>query len=341
MLNFMNDYSEAACPEILKKITETSLDKNLPYGMDSYCASAQEKIRKECNCPEAQVYFLTAGTQTNMLVIDCMLKPYEGVIAPVTGHTNNYEAGAVEFTGHKVLSIPEYNGKLTAADVDDYIKAFYADDSHDHMVFPGIVYISHPTELGTLYTREELAALHEVCSSYNIPLFADGARMGYGLMAQGTDVTLEVLAKYCDVFYIGGTKVGALYGEALVFTKNNMPERFSTRVKQHGAMVSKGWLIGMQFDVLFTDDLYYRLGANAIQTAAQIKKALAEKGYEFFIDSPTNLIFIVLENEKCRELTSKVRLDYWGKIDDSHVVMRIATSWATTQEQVDALINVL
>ena len=340
MLYFENDYCEGAHPAILQKLTETNFEKVPGYGTDPYCASAKEKICAACGCPEADVFFISGGTQTNAIVIASMLNRWEGVVAASTGHVNGHEAGAIEYTGHKVLGLPHKNGKLDAADVKEFCATFYADGNHDHMVFPGMVYISHPTEYGTLYTKAELEALHAVCQEYHMPLFVDGARLGYGLAAEGTDVTLQTLARLADVFYIGGTKVGALCGEAVVFP-HGAPAHFMTMVKQQGALLAKGRLLGIQFDVLFTDGLYEHISQNAITTANALKKGLAEKGYSFFMDSPTNQIFIVFSNEQLKALEGKAKFGFWEKYDDTHTVMRIATSWATRMEEIDALLELL
>lgn len=270
-----------------------------------------------------------------------MLQPYEGVVAAQTGHVSTHEAGAIEFTGHKVLTLPEKNGKINAADLKNLIETFYGDENHEHMVFPGMVYISHPTEYGTLYTKKELTELSAVCREYKIPLFMDGARLIYGLVSKETDVTLQDIAKLCDVFYIGGTKAGALCGEAVVFTGDSMPKHFLTRVKQHGALLAKGRLTGVQFDALFTDDLYLEIGKNAIETAAVLKAGLKEKGYTFYIDSPTNQQFVVLENRKMEELKKDVQFSFWEKADDTHTIVRFATSWATRMEDVEKLLSLL
>lgn len=341
MLSFVNDYCECAHENIINKLSEIRIQKNTGYGMDDYCKSAADKIRKACECENAEVYYLVGGTQTNMVVIDTILDKYQGVVACSSGHVNVHEAGAIENTGHKVLTIPEHDGKIDAAELDAYVDTFYKDGNHEHMVYPGMVYISHPTEYGTLYSKSELQALRKVCDKFNMPLYLDGARLGYALACDETDVTLPDIAELTDVFYIGGTKVGALFGEAVVFTKNNMPVRFNTLVKQHGAMLAKGWLLGVQFDELFTDDLYVKIGRNAIERASEIKKALEEKGYTFLLKSPTNQILIVLENSQMEELTKKVNLSFWEKVDDNHTAMRICTSWATTKEDVDKLISVL
>ncbi len=341
MLYFENDYSEGAHEKVLEALIKTNYEKLSGYGSDPYCESAKEKIKKACKCDDAQVYFLVGGTQTNQVVIDTVLNSYEGVIAAQTGHVSVHEAGAIELSGHKVLTIPEHNGKIDVNELKDYIKTFYDDGNHEHMVFPGMVYISHPTEYGTLYTKDELEKISKVCNEYKIPLYLDGARLGYGVMAKDTDVDIPTIAKYCDIFYIGGTKVGALCGEAVVFTKNNMPKYFTTMVKQHGALLAKGRLLGVQFDTLFTEDLYLKIGKTAIDTAELLKKGLQEKGYKFYLDSPTNQQFIILENSKLEELGKHVRYGFWEKYDDSHTVIRFATSWATTKEDVEKLMELL
>ena len=340
MLSFASDYTEGACEEILQKLAETNRESLPGYGMDRYCQSAARKIQEATGCPEAEVYFLVGGTQTNAAVISSMLAPYEGVVAAQTGHVSIHEAGAIEYTGHKVLQLPEKDGKIDPADLQEYLQNFEADANHDHMVFPGMVYISHPTEYGTLYTKKELEEISEVCHKYELPLFLDGARLGYGLVSPEADVTLEDIARCTDVFYIGGTKVGALCGEAVVFTKK-APKHFMTMVKQQGALLAKGRLLGIQFDTLFTDDLYTRISKNAIETAMKLKRALQEKGYQLFLDSPTNQQFVVLENKKKEELGKEVQFDFWEKYDEDHTVIRFATSWGTKMEDIDALIELL
>ena len=340
MLYFENDYCEGAHPAILQKLTQTNLEKVPGYGTDPYCASAREKIRAACGCPTADVSFISGGTQTNAIVIASMLQRWQGVLAAATGHVAGHEAGAIEYTGHKVISLPAHQGKVAAADVRDWCKTFYADANHDHMVFPGMVYISHPSEYGTLYTKQELEDLHAVCQEFQMPLFMDGARLGYGLAAEGTDVTLADIARLTDVFYIGGTKVGALCGEAVVFPQG-APAHFMTMVKQQGALLAKGRLLGIQFDVLFTQDLYTRISKNAIDTANALKQGLAAKGYQFFMDSPTNQVFVVLANTQLAALEGKAKFGFWEKYDDTHTVMRIATSWATRMEEVRQLLALL
>ena len=341
MLYFVNDYCEGAHPAILQKLLETNMEKLSGYGTDKYCDSAKEKIRKACSCPDAEVYFLVGGTQTNATIIASVLNRYEGVLAAQTGHVGCHEAGAIEYTGHKVLTLPEKNGKISAESITDYVETFYGDANHEHMVFPGMVYISHPTEYGTLYSKKELEELSSVCRKYKLSLFLDGARLIYGLVSKETDVTLHDIARLCDVFYIGGTKAGLLCGEAVVFTGKCMPKHFLTRVKQHGALLAKGRLLGVQFYALFTDDLYLAIGKNAIETAAVLKEGLKKKGYQFFIDSPTNQQFVVLENSRMEELKKDVQFGFWEKADDSHTVVRFATSWATRMEDVQKLLSLL
>ena len=337
MISFESDYTEGAHPQILKRLMETNLEQLSGYGADAYCESAREKIRAACGAPEAQVWFISGGTQTNQLVISSLLRSYEGVIAAETGHVNGHEAGAIEYTGHKVLQLPQVNGKLEAETVRRFLAGFYEDRNHEHMVFPGMVYISHPTEYGTLYSRAELEAMHGVCAEYGIPLYMDGARLAYGLMSRETDVSLRQIAELTDVFYIGGTKCGALLGEAVVFPRGDAPEHFLTLIKQHGALLAKGRAMGVQFDALFTDGLYEQLGRNAIDRAEQMKEVLRKKGCAFFLDSPTNQQFIVLEDARLAELQKKIQVSFWEKPDAEHTVVRLATSWATTEEQIQRL----
>lgn len=341
MLSFESDYTVGAHENILNKMQEMNLIQQKGYGGDVICESAKEKIRKACECPQAQIHFLTGGTQANATVIAAVLERYEGVVAAHTGHVSTHEAGAIEYTGHKVLEIPGHDGKIKASELKDFLETYWQDGNHEHMVFPGMVYISHPTEYGTLYDREELEEISAVCREYEIPLYLDGARLGYGLMSRDTDVTLPVIARCCDMFYIGGTKVGALFGEAVVFTKNNMPKHFLTMVKQQGGLLAKGWLLGLQFDVLFTDGLYFRISRNAIETAERLKEGFEERGYRFYLKSPTNQQFIILENREMERLREKVAFSFWEKYDESHTVVRFATSWATGTEDIDSLFKLL
>ena len=341
MIYFESDYTEGAHPKILERLNETNMIQASGYGHDEFCESAKNKIRKTINCPNAQIQFITGGTQTNQIVIDTMLKPFEGVVSAQTGHVNSHEAGAIEYTGHKVIPIPQHEGKIDGTELNDYLETFFSDGNNEHMVFPGMVYISHLTEYGTLYTKNELTKISSVCRKNNIPLFMDGARLGYGIMAKSSDLSLEDIAELCDVFYIGGTKCGALCGEAVVFTKNNMPQHFENLVKKHGALLAKGRLLGVQFDALFTDNLYLEISKNAIDTAEALKKALKEKGYRFLLDSPTNQQFVILENKFMEELKKSVKFNFWEKYDKDHTVVRFATSWSTKMENVEKLINLL
>ncbi len=336
MISFENDYVQGAHPDVMRRLIETNLEPLPGYGSDPYCESAREKIRRECGCPDAEIHFLVGGTQTNAVVIDAMLNGYEGVVAADTGHVAVHEAGAVEYTGHKVLTIPHHAGKIDPEELGRYLAGFYEDGNHEHMVFPGMVYISHPTELGTLYSRKELEEISQICGEYEIPLFLDGARLGYGLMSSGTDVTLQDVAQLCDVFYIGGTKVGALCGEAVVFP-GKAPRHFLTLVKQHGALLAKGRLLGIQFDALFTDNLYFDISRHAIDMAEELKKVLREKGCRFAWESPTNQQFVILEDSAAERLKEQVVFSFWEKADETHTVVRFATSWATTREDIEAL----
>lgn len=337
MLSFESDYTIGTHQKILDRMQEMNLMQQKGYGSDVLCESAKEKIRTACQCPDAQIQFLVGGTQTNSIVIATMLARYEGVVAAKTGHVSVHEAGAIEYTGHKVIEIPEHDGKIDVTELKACLEAFWQDGNHEHMVFPGMVYISHPTEYGTLYSLKELQEISEVCHAYKIPLYMDGARLGYGLMSKDTGVTLPDIAKYCDAFYIGGTKVGALFGEAVVFTKKNMPKYFMTMVKQQGGLLAKGWLLGLQFDTLFTDDLYFEISKNAIDRAEELKELFKKKGYRFYLESPTNQQFFILENKKMEELQKKVAFSFWEKYDEDHTVVRFATSWATTKEAVEEL----
>lgn len=341
MLSFENDYSQGAHERILQRLIETNMDAQPGYGFDFYTESAKAKIREACACPDAEIYFLVGGTQTNQTVIDSMLAGYEGVAAAETGHVSVHEAGAIEYSGHKILTLPSHDGKMDAVELDGYLTGFWQDPNHEHMVFPGMVYISHPTEYGTLYTKQELSDIKAVCEKYRIPLYLDGARLGYGLMSCQTDVTLQDIAAICDVFYIGGTKVGALFGEAVVFTKKNAPKYFMTTVKQHGALLAKGKALGVQFETLFTDGLYYKISRHAIDCAEELKKIFAEKGYKMYLDSPTNQQFVILENSKMEKLKDKVRFSIWEPYDESHTVVRFVVCWATTEEDLKALKEIL
>ena len=341
MISFTCDYTEGAHPAILEALLHTNMDQQPGYGEDRYTAAARARISEACGCPRARVFLLVGGTQTNFTVIATMLRDYQGVVAAQTGHIAVHEAGAVEYTGHKVLTLPQREGKLSAQDLKTYLEGFYADSSFDHMVFPGMVYLSFPTEYGTLYSKAELKAIKAVCEAYRLPLFVDGARLGYGLMSPACDVTLQELASLCDVFTIGGTKVGALCGEAVVFPAGNAPEHFFTMVKQHGALLAKGRLLGIQFATLFTDGLYFQIARNAIDRAMELKELFVAKGYELFLDSPTNQQFILLTEAAAQALDGKVTYEVWERCPDGRAVTRFATSWATTPEQIAALASLL
>lgn len=335
MLVFENDYSEGCHPRILERLAQTNLVKQAGYGFDEYCESARKKIAAACGC-EADVWFLSGGTQTNRIVISNMIDSYQSVVAADTGHINVHEAAAIESAGRKVQLLPGKDGKLQADKLRQMLVDFYADDHHDHCPFPGMVYISHPTEYGTLYSKSELTALAEVCRDYALPLFMDGARLGYALACPDSDVTLPDVARLCDVFYIGGTKVGALCGEAVVFPQG-APRHFTTVVKQHGALLAKGRLTGVQFDALFTDDLYFTISRHAIDMAERLKAVLEEKGVTFYRKSPTNQQFVLLENSRLAALKGKLGYSFWETPDAEHTVIRLATSWATDPADIEAL----
>ena len=337
MVSFESDYIAGAHPQVLKKICETNLEPLSGYGSDPYCASAKEKIRNEFECPDGDVYFLVGGTQTNQVVIDTVLNKWEGVISATTGHINVHEAGAIEFTGHKVFGLEATDGKLDSETVRQFCQTFYNDGNREHMVTPGMVYISLPTELGTLYSKQQLSDIYDVCKQYNMTLFIDGARLGYGLASKQNDLSYSDVAKLCDVFYIGGTKVGALCGEAVVFTHHNAPKAFTTQIKQHGALLAKGRLLGVQFDTLFTDHLYRQISEYAIEKAEQLKEILNQKGCQFYLQSPTNQQFVIIENDKMKKLAEKVKFSFWDNYDENHTVIRFVTSWSTTDEDIKVL----
>ena len=340
-LNFASDYTKGAHPAVLSRLVATNLEETPGYGQDAYCEEARDLIRRACACPGARVEFLVGGTQTNETVISSVLRPYQGVIAAETGHIATHEAGAIEAGGHKVLTLPQHAGKLDAGEVRRFLQDFFGDDNHEHMVMPGMVYISHPTEYGTLYTKEELCALRAVCDEYRLPLYLDGARLAYALACPDSDVTLPDLARLCDVFYIGGTKCGALFGEAVVMPDPALIPGFFTLIKQHGALLAKGRLLGLQFGALFTDGLYEKIGEPAVRAADTLRRALAQKGYTLCFGSPTNQVFCVIENRKLAEVGRSVEYSFWEKADDDHTVIRFATDWATTEEDIRALTGLL
>lgn len=339
-VSFTCDYNEGAHPLILERLAATNFCQEPGYGFDSFSKSAREKIRKAVDIPGADVFFLVGGTQTNATVIGSVLSGYEGVIAVETGHIAVHESGAVEFGGNKVLTLPSHGGKMDAGELSAYLEKFYADEAWEHMVIPGMVYLSFPTEYGTLYTKKELTGIRKICKRYKLPLFIDGARLGYGLTSPACDITLPELARLCDVFYIGGTKVGAICGEAVVFP-GKAPAHFFTSIKRHGALLAKGRLTGVQFDTLFTDNLYFEISRNAIERAMEVKQLFLEKGIPMYIDSPTNQQFPVLTAQQMESLKGKVLFEIWEKLPDGRCVTRFATSWATTKEQVEVLRGIL
>ena len=340
MILFRCDYAEGAHPEILKRLSETNFEQLDGYGCDPYSESARRKILEACACPDGEVFLLVGGTQTNATVIAALLRGYESAVAVQTAHINVHEAGAVEYTGHKVMTLPQHHGKMDPGELEVFLAACDADVNKDHMVWPGLVYISLSTEYGTLYTRSELAKLQDIAHKYGLPLFIDGARLGYALASPAIDFSLADLKYLCDVFYIGGTKVGALCGEAVVFPKN-APKHFFTTVKQHGALLAKGRLLGVQFDTLFTDNLYGRIASNAIDRAQEMVAVLKEKGIPFFLETPTNQQFVILENQYMEALAQKVGFDIWEPYDATHTVVRFATSWATTPTHIARLRELL
>ena len=338
MIRFESDYTQGAVPEIISKLVETNLEMTPGYGTDHYCTSAAEKIKTEIDMPSADVHFLVGGTQTNMLFISSVLRPHQGVMCAHTGHINAHETGAVEATGHKVITIESADGTVTAEQVRGLLDSHYADETHEHIVQPAMVYVSFPTENGTLYSKAKLTELSELCRERDIPLYLDGARLGYGLMSEGNDLTLSDIARLCDAFYIGGTKVGALFGEALVITNDKYKKDFRYMEKQRGAMLAKGRLLGLQFDVLFTDGLYYKASAHGAGLARKIRKAFEDKGIELYFDSPTNQQFPILTDEQMEKLGEEFAYSYWCKVGDKHAV-RFCTSWATKEEDVDKLVE--
>lgn len=341
MISFESDYNNGAHPKVFEQLIETNGKQSQTYGFDEWSERAKAKIREACEAPEAQIWFLAGGTQTNATVIDGMLAHCEAVITAETGHINVHEAGAIEFSGHRVISLPSHQGLLKAEDLEAYMDWFVHDESSEHLAQPGMVYITYPSELGTIYHQEELKAIHEVCQKYDLKLYVDGARMGYGLAAEGADITLPWLARYCDAFYIGGTKVGALCGEAVVFPRGNAPRRFFSIIKQHGALMAKGRLIGIQFDALFSDELYLQIARHAIEMAGRMKAMFKRKGWQFYLDSPTNQQFVVLPNEEVARLEKQVQFTHWEPVGDSHFLCRFVTSWATTEEDLRTLERIL
>ena len=340
-LQFQCDYNEGAHPLIIQRLTDTNFVQTPGYGEDEFCAHAHEIIRRACQAPDADVHFLVGGTQTNVTVISSALRPHQGVLCADTGHINVHETGAVEHSGHKVLALSSTDGKITAAQVSEALQAHHDDVNFEHMVQPGMVYISFPTEYGTLYTLAELEAISSVCRKWRVPLFVDGARLGYGLMSHVADVTLPDIARLADVFYIGGTKQGALFGEAVVITSETLKRDFRYNIKQNGGMLAKGRLLGIQFETLFTDNLYFEMAAHADRQAMRIHEAFASKGIPFHVDSPTNQQFPILSDYQREQLDRDFLSDFWCRIDDNHCCVRYCTSWATLETSVDRLVEAI
>lgn len=341
MIYFDSDYMAGAHPEVMERLMKTNGEHTTGYGTDAYTERAKALIRKACGTPDARVFFLVGGTQTNATVIDGVLERHEGVLAAESGHINVHESGAIEATGHKVLTLPSHEGKVKAEDVRDYIRNFYSDETYEHMVAPGMLYISFPTEYGTVYSLRELEDISDTCHSAGIPLFIDGARLGFGLAAEGNDVTLKDIARLSDVFYIGGTKVGALFGEAVVITNPGILKHFVPLVKQHGALLAKGRLLGVQFESLFEDGLYFRISEKAVRMGRRIKDAFSAAGYPAVVDSPTNQQFFRLPNEIIDKLKENVSFELWGPRGEKESIVRFVTGWATTDEDIDRLIAYL
>lgn len=338
MIQFQCDYSEGAHPRILERMTQTNFEQTVGYGEDHYCAMARVLVQKACGRPDADVHFLVGGTQANATVISSVLRPHQGVLCVRSGHINVHETGAIEHSGHKVLALEGTNGLLSAESVRKAMEDHLAEDGPEHTVQPGMVYISFSTEVGTVYTLSQLQELSAVCREYGLPLFIDGARMGYGLASEGCDVTLNDIARLADVFYIGGTKQGALFGEAVVIVNESLKKDFRYFIKQNGGMLAKGRLLGIQFMTLFEDGLYFELSEHAVAQAMRIRDAFASKGYRFLVDSPTNQQFPILPDSEMERLSADFKFSVWQKIDESHTAVRFCTSWATKAEAVDALI---
>lgn len=337
-LHFDTDYMRGAHPLILQRLCDTNMEQTPGYGTDKYTQRAKELIREACGSPHATVFYMVGGTQTNATVIDGLLKRHQGVVCADTGHINVHEAGAVEATGHKVLTLPNHEGKIDSGELERYFASFYADDTYEHMVEPGMVYISYPTEYGTLYSLEELLEIKKVCEKYKVPLYMDGARLGYGLAASQS-VTLKQIAEICDIFYIGGTKVGALFGEAVVVPNGRFPLPTVPLVKMHGGLLAKGRLLGLQFETLFTDGLYQDISRNAIYTAMKLKEGFMKKGFQPFIDSPTNQQFFCLPNEVIDKLLEIATFEYWGPRGEASSIVRFVTDWGTESSAIDRLLE--
>ncbi len=341
MIYFNNDYSEGCHSAVLQKLIETNLVQTPGYGTDDYCTHAADMIRKLCANDGLAVHFLVGGTQTNLTVISAALRPHQGVIGANTAHVQVHETGAIEATGHKVLSLPSDDGKISARQIEAAVTAHFNDGAAEHMVQPKMVYISNPTELGTIYTLQELEDISGICKKYGLYLFLDGARLGYGLTAKGNDVTMADLARLCDVFYIGGTKVGALFGEAVVIANPAIAEDFRYLIKQHGGMLAKGRLLGIQFSALLEDGLYFKIAEHANILADQLRDTLEKLGYPLFVPGVTNQVFPVLPDALLDQLCERFSFTEQQRFDENHRVVRFCTSWATTQENMDGLCEAL
>lgn len=341
MIYFNNDYSEGCHSAVLQKLLDTNMEQTQGYGMDDYCACAAQKIRQLCGNDNLAVHFLVGGTQTNLTVISAALRPHQGVIGAHTAHVQVHETGAIEATGHKVLSLPSDDGKISAEQIEAAVFAHFSDEAAEHMVQPKMVYISNPTELGTIYTLAELEAISNVCKQKGLYLFLDGARLGYGLTATGNDVTMADLARLCDVFYIGGTKVGALFGEAVVISNPAIAEDFRYLIKQHGGMLAKGRLLGIQFAALLENDLYFEIARHANALADQLRETLDRLGYPLLVPGVTNQVFPILPDALLEKLSEKFSFTEQQRVDETHRAVRFCTSWATTKENVDLLCNAL
>ncbi|KOF57132.1 MULTISPECIES: threonine aldolase family protein [Clostridium] len=339
MIRFDCDYTEGAHPKILEKLSMTNYEQTIGYGEDNYCKEAERIIKEKCGRQDIDVHFLVGGTQTNLTVIAAALRPYQGAIAATTGHINVHETGAIEATGHKVLALNSSNGKLTANQIQDAYDTHFNDPSAEHMVQPKLVYISNPTEIGTIYSKAELTALSQTCKKNNLILYMDGARLGYGLCAEDNDLDLQTIGKLCDAFYIGGTKIGALFGEAVVISNEALKEDFRYLIKQKGGMLAKGRLLGIQFSTLFEDNLYFKMSKHADEMSMLIKKALIEKGYPFLIESSTNQQFPIMPDTVLEKLGKNYVYSYWQRIDGIHSAVRFCTSWATKEENVIKLVE--
>ncbi len=341
MIHFDSDYTAGAHPEVIERLVATNAEHTAGYGNDPYTAHAKALIREAIDCPDAEVMFLVGGTQTNATAIDGLLARWEGVLAADSGHIAVHEAGAIEASGHKVLTLPHYAGKVRAEDVEQYITEFYADETYPHMVAPGMLYISQPTEYGTIYSLKELESLSEVCHKHSIPLYIDGARLGYAIAAEGADFTMRDIARLADVFYIGGTKLGTLFGEALVCTNRALLPNLFPLVKQHGALLAKGRLLGVQFEAMFSDGLYERIGREAVYHAIRLREAFRAAGHKVVIESPTNQQFFRLPNDVIDRLRQEISFDYWGPRGERESIVRLVTGWATTEEDVRELEKII